>query len=59
LEASCQHAVAGSALCEGIAAIEGFFVVGKPPAPPLHNMTHCWAREEEGAWHSSSIRPRG
>lgn len=37
----------GGPLCEGMAAIQAFFALGKPPHPPAHHMTNCHVREDE------------
>ncbi len=52
-QAFTDDAVFDSRLCggprlEGIAAIIGFFALGKPPHPAVHHMTNCWVREEGG-----------
>lgn len=38
-------------LCEGIAAIQAFFALGKPPHPAAHHMTNCWVHEVDGRVH--------
>lgn len=38
----------GGPLCEGLDGIIAFFALGKPPHPPIHHMTNCWVREEDG-----------
>lgn len=40
--------LSGGPLCEGLEEIMAFFALGKPPHPPVHHMTNCWVREEEG-----------
>lgn len=34
-------------LCEGIAAIQAFFALGKPPHPAAHHMTNCYVYEQD------------
>jgi len=38
----------GGPCLEGIAAIAGFFALGKPPHPALHHMTNCYVYEDGG-----------
>lgn len=36
----------GSEIYRGLAAIEAFFALGKPPHPDAHLATNCWIREQ-------------